>query len=92
MKVQSIYYNKCFLSQFRSLPDLIKKKAVKTEKLFRANPFHPSIRLHKLQGKLKDLWSISIDMKYRIIFKPLENGVILFISTGLHAIYDKTLN
>ena len=61
----------------------------KSLKLLELNPFHPSLRLHKLRGKLEGLWSISIDRKYRLIFKALENGVILFISIGLHAIYEK---
>lgn len=29
----------------------------------------PSNRLHKLKGKLKDRWSVSINMKYRLIFE-----------------------
>jgi len=56
--------------------------------LFKENPFHLSLRLHKLKGKLEGLWSISIDMKHRIIFKSLEDGVILFVSIGMHAIYE----
>jgi proteic killer suppression protein len=28
----------------------------------------PSNRLHKLKGKLKRFWSVSINMKYRVIF------------------------
>lgn len=71
-----------------ALPKTIQKKAFKVEKLFRENPFHPSLRLHKLKGKLEGLWSISVDRKNRIIFKPLENGLILFISIGMHAIYE----
>ena len=88
MQVKEIHYNDDFKEQFLSLPKLIQKKACKSEQFFRKNPFHPSLRLHKLKGKLDGLWSISIDMKYRIIFKPLDNGVILFLSIGLHAIYD----
>lgn len=88
MQVKAIHYNEDFKKQFSSLPRIIQKKACQKEQLFRENPFHPSLRLHKLKGKLDGLWSISIDMKYRIIFKPLENGVVLLISIGLHAIYD----
>lgn len=33
----------------------------------------PSNRLHKLKGKLKGYWSVSINMKYRIIFE-FDNG------------------
>lgn len=88
MQVKEIHYNEDFKVQFLSLSKLIQKKACKCEQLFRKNAFHPSLRLHKLKGKLDGLWSISINMKYRIIFKPLDNGVILFVSIGMHAIYD----
>lgn len=88
MQVKEIHYNREFGAQFSVLPKIIQKKACKMERLFRDNPFHPSLRLHKLKGKLEGLWSLSIDRKYRIIFKPLENGVLLFVSVGMHAIYD----
>ena len=68
MQVKEIHYNDEFKSQFLKLPKSIHKKACKKEALFRENPFHPSLRLHKLKGKLDGLWSISIDMKHRIIF------------------------
>lgn len=88
MQIKEVHYNKKFEAQFKLLPLLVKRKSIKTEMLLRVNPFHPSLRLHKLKGRLEGLWSISIDLKYRIIFKPLENGVILFVSVGLHAIYE----
>ena len=57
MQIHAIHYNETFAKQFRTLPKIIQKKAVKAETLFRTNPFHPSLRLHKLEGKLKGLWS-----------------------------------
>ena len=89
MQVKSIHTNKAFIKQFKALPKEIQVKAVKTEKLFRANPFHPSLRLHKLKGNLQHLWSLSINRKYRIMFEALEDGVILFVSIGLHSIYEE---
>jgi len=88
MQVNNIHYNEDFEKQFLMIPKNIQKKAIKKEILFRENPFHPSLRLHKLKGKLDGLWSISLDMKYKIIFKPLEDGVVLFISIGGHSIYE----
>lgn len=88
MQIKETHYNDGFKQQFSKLPKLIQKKACKCELLFRENAFRPSLRLHKLKGKLDGLWSISMDMKYRIVFKPLNDGVILFVSIGLHAIYD----
>lgn len=88
MRIKETRYNNEFAKQFSNLPKIVQKKACQKEILFGENPFHPSLRLRNLKGKLESLWSISIDVRYRIIFKPLENGVVLFISTGIHAIYE----
>lgn len=88
MQIGDIYYDKQFVKLFRKLPRAIQTKAITTEKQFRANPLHPSLRLHKLKGRLDGFWSISITKQYRIIFEALENGDILFISIGTHAIYE----
>ena len=88
MRIKSIHYTEHFAIDFRILPKIVQKKALKAEKLFRQNPFYPSLRLHKLKGKLHGSWSISIDRKYRIIFKSLNDGVIIFGSIGMHDIYD----
>ena len=89
MKIIEIHYSSDFQKKYRVLSKILKKKAQKTELVFRKNPFHPSLRLHKLKGKLKGLWSISVDRRYRIIFEPMDKGKILFISIGIHSLYDK---
>lgn len=35
-------------------------------KLLEINPHHPSLRLHKLKGRLSELYSVSINLSYRI--------------------------
>jgi len=59
--------------------------------LLELNPKHPSLRLHKLNGKLQHLHSISINMQYRIILEFLIRGnEILLIDIGEHdAVYRK---
>ncbi|MDF1588747.1 MAG: plasmid stabilization protein [Gammaproteobacteria bacterium] len=76
---------------FKKLKKFIKKhpdaleRYVKTIELLELDPFHPSLRLHKLQGKLNDYHSVSITMSYRIvidfIFKEKE---IIPIDVGTH--------
>lgn len=88
MIVECIEYSQRFAKEFKKLPPIIQAKAIKTEALFRANPLHPGLRLHQLKGKLEGLWSISAGMDYRIIFKRMPKGDIVFISIGRHAIYD----
>jgi len=53
--------------------------------LLELNPHHPSLRLHKLKGRLSDLHSVSINMSYRITLEFLvEGNKILPVSIGRH--------
>jgi len=87
MIVQKIYYSKSFIKELKKIPKDIVKIAALKEKMFKANPLHPSLRLHGLHGKLKGIWSISLGGGYRIMFERMKNGDILFISIGKHDIY-----
>lgn len=83
----NILYSNSFKQRFLKLTKNIADIAIEKEKIFRENPFHPSLRLHELKGNLNGLWSISVNLKYRIIFKYMKNGDILFISIGKHDVY-----
>ena len=83
----NILYSNSFKQRFLKLAKNIADIAIEKEKIFRENPFHPSLRLHELKGNINGLWSISVNLKYRIIFKYMKNGDILFISIGKHDIY-----
>jgi addiction module RelE/StbE family toxin len=52
--------------------------------IFRNNPFDQRLRTHKLSGRLKDLWSFSIEYDLRIVFSFLEGDRALFIEIGTH--------
>ena len=41
-------------------------KYEKTIFILEQNPYHPSLRFHKLKGGLKEYFSVSIDLEYRI--------------------------
>ncbi|EDM23737.1 type II toxin-antitoxin system YafQ family toxin [Caminibacter mediatlanticus] len=77
-------YEKKAIKFFKKHPNL-KEKYIKTLKLLSINPFHPSLRLHKLKGDLKEFYSVSIDMEYRIIidFIIIDYRIIL-IDIGSH--------
>ena len=88
MIIRRIYFGKDFIRQCKRLPRTIIERAVKKEQVFRKNPLHPSLRLHQLRGAWSGYWSLSITLQYRIIFRRMDNGDILFISIGNHDIYD----
>ncbi len=49
------------------------------------NPFHPSLRLHRLKGRLRGLHSVSINLSYRIAIEFLIEGrTIIPVSVGSH--------
>ena len=57
----------------------------KTLKLLESNPSHPSLRLHKLSGKLSGLYSVSINITYRISIEfQIQNDTIIPVSVGTH--------
>ncbi|MEW6087699.1 MAG: plasmid stabilization protein [bacterium] len=65
-------------------PEIINQYA-KTLKLLEINPFHPSLRLHKLKGRLSNLHSVSINISYRIsIDFIIEEDMIIPIDIGSH--------
>lgn len=57
--------------------------------LFRNDPTHPSLRLHKLSGDLEDLLSISITRSIRMVYIFTEQTAY-FTDIGIHdEIYKK---
>ncbi|OGV68951.1 MAG: plasmid stabilization protein [Lentisphaerae bacterium RIFOXYA12_FULL_48_11] len=57
----------------------------KTLELLELNPFHPSLRLHKLKGAFENLHSVSINISYRITIEFLIEGkTIIPVNVGTH--------
>jgi proteic killer suppression protein len=57
----------------------------RTLALLELDPFHPSLRLHALQGRLTGLHAVSINLQYRITLElELHEEEILLVSVGSH--------
>ncbi|MFV2005196.1 MAG: type II toxin-antitoxin system YafQ family toxin [Gammaproteobacteria bacterium] len=87
MTYQLIYtdsYNKRAKKFLRKHPE-IHSQYRKTLQLLELNPFHPSLRLHGLEGRLKGLSSVSINMSYRIVLElEVKEDEIVLINIGSH--------
>jgi mRNA-degrading endonuclease YafQ of YafQ-DinJ toxin-antitoxin module len=72
----------------RRHPEL-RMQYAKTLALLEANPHHPSLRLHGLSGRLAGLYSVSINLSYRITLELLiQDQRIILINVGDHdAVY-----
>lgn len=77
-------YNKRAHKFLKKHPDVLKQYE-KTLALLELNPHHPSLRLHRLKGRLSDLHSVSINISYRITITFLiTEKTIVPIDVGTH--------
>lgn len=68
----------------RRHPNLVGQYA-KTLELLALNPHHPSLRLHKLKGRLSVLHSVSINITYRLTVEFLVcEDTIIPVNIGTH--------
>ena len=65
-------------------PDLLHRYR-KTLALLEQDPFHPSLRLHGLEGRLAGLHSVSITLQYRITLElEIREREIVLVNVGSH--------
>lgn len=77
-------YNRRALRWLKRHPDL-RQIYLKTLQLLEANPFHPSLRLHALGGKYQGVYSVSINLSYRITLELMINEEeIVPVNVGDH--------
>lgn len=68
----------------RKHPDL-RERYFKTLRLLERDPFHPSLRMHPLHGRLEGLHSASISLQYRITLElEIRERQVFFINVGSH--------
>jgi toxin HigB-1 len=86
--VPKILYTQSYICRARKFakrhPDLLGQYE-KTLRLLEANPSHPSLRLHKLEDKLEGLYSVAINMTYRISLEfIIKDDTVIPVDVGTH--------
>lgn len=87
MKINKYLYNPSFKKSAGNFSQRERKKISEKINLFLTNPYSPSLKTHKLSGKLKDYWSFSITYQLRILFRFNNESIVEFIDIGGHEIY-----
>jgi addiction module RelE/StbE family toxin len=83
----NIFYGKQFTKDLKKLYKSQPKQArsvIEKLKLFTTDHDHPSLRLHKLSGNLKDFYSISVKTNLRIIFSMQDSDTAALYRLGTH--------
>lgn len=81
-----IFLSAKFQNKYKKLikrDNLLKHKVKEKIKLFKLNPVHSSLKLHRLKGRMVENWSFSVEQDLRIIFTYVKDGV-LFVDVGKH--------
>ncbi len=77
-------YQKKAKKFFKTHPELLSQYE-KTLKLLEVNYQHPSLRFHRLHGRLANLYSVSINISYRIVLEfIIKNDTLILIQVGKH--------
>ena len=77
-------YKKRLKKFFKRHPDMLNRYA-KVISILEVDPFHPSLRLHKLKGNLEEYYSVSVNMEYRIVIDFIvRDKEIIPIDIGSH--------
>ena len=84
----NIDYAPSFNKRVTKLSRNLRERIASREDLFRNYPFHMSLKIHKLHGKMKDKWAFSINNRYRIMFEFVSEDTVRFLDIGTHDIYD----
>ncbi|MFH1705324.1 MAG: type II toxin-antitoxin system mRNA interferase toxin, RelE/StbE family [Patescibacteria group bacterium] len=82
-----VFVTKHFEKSFQRLPQRIKKLAVKKDNFFRKDIFSPSLKTHRLKGKLKEFYSYRINQEYRLVFKMSQKDIVIYHDIGTHQLY-----
>lgn len=83
-------YDKRLVKFIKKHPSLLTRYS-KTVSLLAEDPFHPSLRLHQLQGRMRLYHSVSINMQYRIVIDfVIKDDVVILLDIGSHEeVYGK---
>ncbi len=84
----TVAYKPNFIRQFNKLLPKLKDEVEEKILLFQHEPRHPSLRTHKLGGKLKGFLAFSVNYSYRVVFLWENKKSAVLLAVGDHSVYD----
>lgn len=82
--IRTDIYLKKLTKFLKKHPNMV-ERYIKTVEILEVNPYHPSLRIHKLKGTICEFYSISINMEYRVVIDfIIKENEIIPIDIGTH--------
>ena len=83
-----IVISKQFARQFRKLDAHLKDEVIEKLELLKDPVNHQSLKVHKLNGRLANKYSFSVNYKIRVVFSyPVPTEIFLLL-VGSHEVYN----
>jgi addiction module RelE/StbE family toxin len=76
-------FKRTYKKKLKQYPE-IEEQLSATLKLFVKDPFHPSLKTHKLGGQLKGNYAFSLGYDLRVVFKFLGKNEVFLETIGTH--------
>ena len=83
-----VSYKPSFIRQINKLEQSLVDEALDKIDIFKNSPNNPTLKIHKLHGKLKDKWSFSVNYKIRIVFQYESKKEIALLAIDDHDVYN----
>lgn len=85
--MRNIKYSDKFQKQYKKLDEVLKRKVKLIISSLSEDKFYNNLKVHKLNGKLRNYYSCSIDYSNRIIFEIENWWDILLLLVWDHDVY-----
>ena len=80
----AVEYSTRFIRTFRKVNPALQEEIIERTELLKDSSNHKRLRVHKLSGKLKKVWSFSVNYRVRITFARIKKNVIVLETIGTH--------
>ena len=82
-----IGYSSSFIKTFNSLDKNLAEEVYEKVNLLKNKKNHEILKVHKLHGKLKGKYSLSVNYTIRMVFEFIGKNKIIMHDVGDHDIY-----
>ena len=82
--------NERFWEAFRGLPAQVQRRARRAYRIFRVDPFHPSLQFKQVHPR-RPIFSVRVGLGYRALGIREDEDIVWFW-VGTHGEYDRLLS
>jgi len=80
----SIEFSTRFIRAFQKIDPDLQEEIIEKVELLKDPENHKRLKVHKLSGKLKEIWSFSVNYRIRITFAKVKKNIFILETVGTH--------